>query len=81
MLGELVDKLTIANLKIWNFEDVKRDSDNDTEVADACRKTNTLNTQRNLLIEEIDNLMVRYHDGEKPKATHAGSTKIYGKKR
>jgi hypothetical protein len=79
MLGELIDKLTIVNLKIWHLEDIKRDSDDDSKVANACRKTNVLNTQRNLLMEEIDNLMVRYHNGEKPKASHHGSTKIYGK--
>lgn len=79
MLGELIDKLTIVNLKIWHLEDLKRDSDNDSKVAEACRKTNVLNAQRNELMEQIDNLMVRYHSGEKPKATHHGSTKIYGK--
>lgn len=79
MLGELVDKLTIVNLKIWNLEDLKRDSSDDAKVADACRKTNILNTQRNLLMEDIDNLMVRYLDGEKPRVSHQGSTKVYGK--
>ena len=79
MLGELIDKLTIVNLKIWHLEDIKRDSDDDSKVANACRKTNILNTQRNLLMEDIDNLMVRYLDGEKPRVSHQGSTKVYGK--
>jgi hypothetical protein len=79
MLGELIDKLTVTNLKIWHLEDVKRDSDDDKKVADACRKTNTLNGQRNELMEQIDSLMVRYHSGEKPKESFHGSSKIYGK--
>lgn len=79
MLGDLIDKLCIVNLKIWHLEDVKRDSNDDHKVADACRKTNVLNTQRNELMEEIDNLMIRYHNGEKPKSSYQGSTKIYGK--
>ena len=79
MLGELIDKLMVTNLKIWHLEDVKRESDDDSKVAAACRKTNILNTQRNLLMEEIDYLMVRYLDGEKPQVSHQGSTKVYGK--
>jgi len=51
-LGSLIDKLTIVNLKIWMFEDVKRDSKNDHIVADATRKTNILNRQRNNLIQQ-----------------------------
>ena len=53
MLGELIDKLTIVNLKIWHLEDIKRDSDDDSKVATACRKTNVLNTQRNLLMVDL----------------------------
>ena len=79
MLGELIDKLTVVNLKIWHLEDIKRDSSDDARVASACRKTNVLNTQRNQLMEDIDNLMVRYFNGEKPKPSYHGSTKIYGK--
>lgn len=80
MLGELVDKLSIVNLKIYHLEDIKRDDESDdSKVAEACRKTNVLNGQRNELMEAIDALMVRYFDGEKPKASHHGSTKIYGK--
>ena len=64
-LGSLIDKLTIVNLKIWMFEDVKRDSKNDHIVADATRKTNILNRQRNNLIQEIDELVIGLIDGSK----------------
>jgi len=70
-MGSLVDKLTIVNLKIWMFEDVKRDSQNDHEIADATRKTNVLNQQRNNLIQEIDELVT---------GKNCEAIKKYGKK-
>ena len=56
--GNLIDKLTIVNLKIWNFEDVKRDSTDDKVIADATKKTNILNQQRTDLIQEIDEMFI-----------------------
>ena len=54
-IGNLIDKLTIVNLRIWNAEDKKRDtSASDKEIADATRITNVVNSQRNDLIQEID---------------------------
>ncbi len=79
-LGNLIDELTIVNLKIWNCEDIKHTSKNDKEIADACRKTNILNPQRNDLIQTIDekiNHMVE--TGELQKLYGQGKTKIYGK--
>ena len=64
-IGSLIDKLTIVNLKIWVFEDVKRDSKDDWKVADATRKTNVLNQQRNNLIQEIDEFVIGLTDGSK----------------
>jgi len=69
-VGNLIDQLSIVNLKIWMLEDVKRDSDDDKAIADACRKTNTLNVQRNQLIAAIDEKI----EGE----SSAVNTKIYG---
>lgn len=81
-IGNLIDKLTIANLRIWTAEDKKRDPKaSDKEIADATRITNVVNTQRNDLIQEIDekiNHMVS--TGELQKLYKQGSTKIYGKK-
>lgn len=79
-IGNLIDKLTIVNLKIWMLEDVKRNSKKDKVIADATRKTNVLNPQRNDLIQEIDerlNHMVE--TGELQKLYGQGETKIYGK--
>ena len=75
-LGNLIDKLTIINIRIWMAEDVKRNkSASDKEIADATRVTNVANQQRNDLIQEIDekiNHMVK--TGELQKLYKQGTT-------
>lgn len=70
-IGNLIDKLTICNIRIWMAEDIKR-TGNDKQIADACRVTNKANQYRNDLIEEIDNRLNEKSYGQ-------GSTKLYGK--
>lgn len=71
-IGNLVDQLSIVNIRIWMAEDIKRKKGaTDREIADACRVTNVMNTKRNELIEAIDK-----HFGIN---TGQGSTKMYGK--
>ena len=54
-IGSLIDKLTVTNIRIWMAEDIKRKKNaSDKEIADACRVTNVANSQRNDLIQEID---------------------------
>lgn len=78
--GNLIDKLTITNLKIWNYEDVKRNSSDDKEIADATRKTNLLNQQRTDLIQEIDEMFIDVSKGKiNFKNYKQGETKKYGK--
>lgn len=81
-IGNLIDKLTIVNIRIWMAEDVKRKPGaSDKEIADATKLTNIANQQRNDLIQEIDesiNHMVK--TGELQKSYKQGSTKMYGKK-
>lgn len=81
-IGNLIDKLTIVNIKIWMAEDVKRQSNaSDKDIANATKLTNIANQQRNDLIQEIDeklNHMVK--TGELQKLYGQGSTKMYGKK-
>jgi len=81
-LGNLIDKLTIANIRIWNAEDIKRKSDaTDKEIADACRITNVVNSLRNDLIQDIDETINHpISTGELQKLYKQGSTKLYGKK-
>ena len=80
-IGNLIDKLTIANIRIWMAEDIKRDSNaSDTQIADATRVTNVTNSMRTDLIQEIDehiNEMIK--TGKAQKLYKQGSTKMYGK--
>jgi predicted lactoylglutathione lyase len=81
-IGNLIDKLTIANIRIWMAEDIKRDPNaSDKQIADATRITNIVNSYRTDLIQEIDetiNEMVT--TGKQQKLYKQGSTKMYGKK-
>lgn len=79
-LGNLIDQLTIANIRIWMAEDVKRDSNaTDAQVAAAARITNTTNSLRNLLIQEIDEGLNEMAEGKKQQLFKQGSSKLYKK--
>lgn len=79
--GNIIDKLTITNLKIWMLEDVKRKADvDDKQIADATKKTNLLNQQRNDLIQEIDEMFIKCSNGVVDfKNYKQGDTKSYGR--
>jgi len=78
-IGNMVDQLSIVNIKIYMQEDIKRDPGaSDKEITDATRKTNTLNMQRNALIDEIDLELNEISEGKKQKLF--GANKSYGKK-
>ncbi len=81
-IGNLIDKLTVCNLKIWACEDIKhKPGATDEEIAAATRKTNILNPLRNDLIQEIDELILGLIDGSRTMKSYGqGSTKLYGKK-
>ena len=56
--GSIIDKLITVNMKLWHQEDVCRDNlEDDRIVAEAKRKINVLNGQRNRLIHELDNML------------------------
>lgn len=76
-VGEMIDKLSIINIKMFFLENVKRDSIHDKEIADATRKTNDLNTQRSTIISEIDIALNKIAEGQKQKLF--GANKMYGK--
>ena len=80
-IGNLIDKLTIANIRIWMAEDIKRDPKaSDKQIADATRVTNVTNSMRTDLIQAIDehiNEMVK--TGKLQKLYKQGATKMYGK--
>lgn len=80
-VGNLIDKLTIANIRMWMAEDIKRDPNaTDKQIADATRLTNITNVHRTDLIQEIDeaiNHMVE--TGKTQKLYKQGAVKMYGK--
>jgi hypothetical protein len=80
-IGNLIDKLSVVNIRIWMAEDVKRDKNaSDQEIANATRVTNVANQQRNDLIQEIDEKINHMcSTGELQKLYKQGSTKMYGK--
>jgi len=80
-IGSLIDKLTIVNIRIWMAEDIKRDpTASDKRIADATRITNICNSQRNDLIQEIDESINRIVSEQSlQKLYKQGSTKMYGR--
>ena len=80
-IGNLIDKLTISNIRIWMAEDIKRDKNaTDKQIADATRITNVANSYRTDLIQEIDEkLNDMFGSGKLQKLYKQGSTKMYGK--
>lgn len=80
-IGSLIDKLTIVNIRIWMAEDIKRDkSATDKKIADATRLTNIANSQRNDLIQEIDESINKLiSTGSLQKLYSQGKSKLYGK--
>lgn len=79
-VGNLIDKLTIANLRVWMAEDIKRGKNaTDKQIADACRITNVINSLRNDLIQEIDETLNHLvESGKLQKLYKQGNTKMYG---
>lgn len=85
-IGNLIDKLTIANLKIWAAEDLKRNAMKEENsvrrngmITKATLVTNEINQLRNDLIQEIDERINEIADGKKQKLYKQGTTKMYGK--
>lgn len=76
-IGNMVDQLSIVNIKIYMEEDKKRNPNaTDKQIADSCKKTNRLNVQRNVLIDEIDLALNELAEGKKQQLF--GSNKSYG---
>lgn len=79
-IGNLIDELTIANLRIWKAEDIKRDPEATHEqIARATLITNKVNQLRNDLIQAIDEEMNEIAKGQLQKIYGQGETKMYGK--
>lgn len=55
-LGELIDRLSIVNVKVFKLVEFIETGKDDPEVADAARKVQALNRQRSDLKNEIDRM-------------------------
>ncbi len=63
-LGSLIDKLTIANIRLWHLEDVRRDRNlPDEDRLAAADAISEVNKQRNDLIDEIDEFLYKAAHG------------------
>ncbi len=72
-MGNLIDQLAVTNIRIWMAEDIKRKPDaTDKEIADATRITNVANTQRNKIIQAIDEALGQ-------QSFKQGDNKMYGR--
>lgn len=72
-IGNLIDQLSIENIRVWFAEDIKRkEGATDTEIANACRVTNVANLKRNKLIQAIDEALGQ-------NSFNQGDNKMYGK--
>ena len=59
-IGDLMDKLTIANIRLWNLEDQRRDWHNgvseipEEQMKEFLSKVSATNRERNNLIDQIN---------------------------
>jgi len=59
-LGALVDKLSIVNIRLWHLEDIRRDQDlSDKKRLKAADAVSVANSQRNQLIDEVDEYLAK----------------------
>lgn len=77
-LGSLVDKLTVANIRLWHLEDVRRDRKlSDKNRLAAADMISVVNQERNDLIDEIDEFLYQAAAGKVK--LKAPKVKIYRK--
>jgi hypothetical protein len=59
-IGDMIDKLTIANIRLWMLEDSRREycnsdqSKSEVEIKDFLNKISQTNRERNNLVDEIN---------------------------
>ncbi|PID57252.1 hypothetical protein CSB45_08480 [candidate division KSB3 bacterium] len=67
-LGTIISRLAQTNIALWHEEDKARLED-DHIVARAKRRIDTLNQQRNDLIEQVDELIIHLSAGDAAQGT------------
>lgn len=59
-IGDLIDKLTISNIRLWNLEDERRiyckssEEKTNKEIKEFLNKISLVNKERNDLIDQIN---------------------------
>ena len=59
-IGDLIDKLTIANCRLWHVEDARREFSSQTDekslekAEDLLNQVSKINRERNSLIDQIN---------------------------
>lgn len=82
-IGNLIDKLTIENIRIWHNCDMVASSKDSRIVSDYAKKNIIANNRRNKLIQSIDDFIeeIYFKDNfTKYKSDKQGDTKDYGKR-
>ena len=76
-IGSAIDKLVVADIRLWMLEDKRRDrSLDDSERLKACDTVSPVNAQRNALMDEIDEMVDQaVKRGEAPRMP---KYKLYG---
>ncbi len=63
-LGSLIDKLSVANIRLWHLEDRRRDMTlSDSQRLAAADAVSVVNKQRNDLMDELDSYLKKALDG------------------
>ena len=68
-IGDLIDKLTIANIKLWHIEDERREfvaldenKQTKTRSIELLNMVSSVNKERNSLIDQINMALRVLHD-------------------
>ncbi len=61
-VGELIDELSIVNVKIFHLVDVVDQSEDEKEVAEAAKKLHKLNRRRVELKNALDSILDQGHE-------------------
>ena len=66
-IGDLIDKLTIANIKLWHIEDerrefVKNEEQTKKRAIELLNMVSSVNKERNSLIDQINMALRVLHD-------------------
>ena len=84
-IGDLIDKLTISNIRLWHIEDARREYCNnknghDKKAIDLLNKVSQVNKERNDLIDQINASLMVIFDKSRNKNSNliTSANEIFG---